>query len=117
MFIRVDPTSRTPLFEQVAASVRGALVRGEVSSGERLPAARDVADSLDMNVHTVLRAYQLLRDEGLVELRRGRGAVITEKASDRAELVGAIDAMLTLARRLDVPEDALVAEIRERSRS
>lgn len=77
MLFRVDPTSSQPLFEQVAGSVRRALHEGELTSGDRLPPAREVAGSLQVNLHTVLRAYQLLRDEGLVDLRRGRGAVVT----------------------------------------
>ncbi len=116
MFIRVDPSARAPLFEQVASSVRGAIVRGEVGPGDRLPSARDVAASLEINVHTVLRAYQDLRDEGLVELRRGRGAVITESATGRAELVTAMDAVLAVAARLGIDQDALFAAFRERSK-
>ncbi|RPA12889.1 GntR family transcriptional regulator [Gordonia sp. OPL2] len=114
MLIRIDPTSRAPLFEQVAASVRGAIARGEVTSGERLPAARELSASLDINLHTVLRAYQTLRDEGVVELRRGRGAVVTGGAVGRAELVDAIDRLIGLARRLDIAPAALSAEITER---
>ncbi|MGL4832061.1 MAG: GntR family transcriptional regulator [Propionibacteriaceae bacterium] len=83
----VDLTSPTPLFEQVAATVRGAISSGEVVKGDRLPAARDVAESLDINIHTVLKAYQMLRDEGLIELRRGRGAIIAAEQSADAELL------------------------------
>lgn len=72
----VDPSSPTPLYAQVAECVRLAMAHGVVSIGDRLPAAREVAELLDINVHTVLHAYQVLRDEGLIELRRGRGAVV-----------------------------------------
>jgi|SRR5690349_6766563 GntR family transcriptional regulator len=77
MLIRVDPASPRPIFTQIAAGVRRELLEGRLRSGDRLPAAKDVARSLDVNLHTVLRAYQELRDEGLVDLRRGRGAVVT----------------------------------------
>lgn len=76
MLITIDHESSRPLADQVAASVRGALSSGAAHAGDRLPSARTVASALEINLHTVLRGYQQLRDEGLVELRRGRGAVI-----------------------------------------
>ena len=111
MLIRVDPASSVPLFEQVATSVRGALASGDAVAGERLPAARELAASLEMNVHTVLHAYQLLRDEGLIELRRGRGAILTGGAGGVAELTIHVDALVAEARRLGVSAATLSAMI------
>jgi len=113
MLLRVDPASTVPLFEQLAASVRLDAARGAISSGERLPAARDVATSLDINVHTVLRAYQLLREEGLIDLRRGRGAVVTDRVALYGALGEAIPALVNRARALDVGLGALTAMIRQ----
>ncbi len=113
MLIRVDPSSAVPLFEQLAASLRASAVSGRLRAGERLPAARELGDSLDINVHTVLRAYQLLRDEGLIELRRGRGATVTDRAVDYAGLSSAIASVIDEARALDVSPTTLTALIRE----
>jgi GntR family transcriptional regulator len=113
MLLRIDPTSAVPLFEQLASSVRADAARGTLSAGDRLPAARDVAESLDINVHTVLRAYQVLRDEGLVDLRRGRGAVITERATSYGDLGDALPMIVASARRLGLGVHALTAMIRE----
>jgi len=77
MLWQVDPTSSTPLHVQVAACVRREMAAGRLERGDRLPSAKEVAGVLDVNLHTVLRAYQTLRDEGLIDLRRGRGAVVT----------------------------------------
>lgn len=108
VLIRIDPGSPTPLFEQVAASVRRALADGSVGSGERLPGARDLAESLDLNVHTVLRGYQQLRDEGLIELRRGRGAVVAADAGARSRLQEAVLDVVAEARRLGLSAAELV---------
>lgn len=84
MLLQLDRNSEQPLYQQIAAAVRRAVGAGEVSGGDRLPAARDLARSLDVNMHTVLRAYSDLKDEGLIELRRGRGAIVREGHSAAA---------------------------------
>lgn len=113
MLFRIDPASDVPLFAQLAASVRAELARGALKPGARLPAARDLADSLDVNVHTVLRAYQDLRDEGLLDLRRGRGAIIAENTQISTELLTGIRALVADARRHGVGAATLTALIRE----
>lgn len=113
MLIRTDPTSDQPLFAQVAASIRADAVAGRLAAGTRLPAARDVASALGINLHTVLRAYQELRDEGLVDMRRGRGAVVTAAAEQLSELHDDIRALATRARSLGLSPDALASLIKE----
>lgn len=113
MLIRVDPTSDAPLFAQLAASVRMGAAAGRLRPGDRLPAAREVAASLGVNLHTVLRAYQQLRDEGLVDMRRGRGAVVTEAAGPLAELHDDIRALAAKAHALGLSPDAVASIIKE----
>ena len=114
MLFRIDPAAPEPIYAQIAAQVRSAAARGELAAGERLPAARDLAESLQVNLHTVLRAYQDLRDAGLIELRRGRGAVVSAGAPrDIAPLTDAIAVVAATARRLGVPADTTLALVRE----
>src|ERR1035437_10240805 len=74
--VKVDRTEATPLHDQVAAEIRRAIAEGEASPGERLPLAKDLAAVLGVNKNTVLRALHILRDEGLLEFRRGRGITV-----------------------------------------
>lgn len=115
MLLRLDPDAAGPLHERIAAGVRRAIASGEVAAGERLPAARDVAEALDVNVNTVLRAYRDLRDEGLIELRRGRGATVRRGTVDRATLTRLVDELLAEAGRLGVSRSELVELLEERS--
>jgi GntR family transcriptional regulator len=73
----VDREDPTPLHEQVAAEIRRAINEGEAGPGDRIPQARDLATVLRVNNNTVLRALRLLRDEGLVEMGRGRAIRVT----------------------------------------
>ncbi|CEA07319.1 HTH-type transcriptional repressor YtrA [Arthrobacter saudimassiliensis] len=113
MLMRVDPGSGQPLFAQLAASVRADAAAGRLRPGERLPAAREVAQGLGINVHTVLRAYQELRDEGLIELRRGRGAVVTEAAAPLAALHDDVLALAAKARSLGLSPETLAEYVKE----
>ena len=74
--VKVNRADPTDLYEQVAGEIRRAIADGEAKPGERLPPAKDLAAILDVNTNTVLRALRLLRDEGLLEFRRGRGITV-----------------------------------------
>ena len=74
--VKVDRGESTQLHEQVAGEIRRAIADGEARPGERLPPARDLAAVLGVNTNTVLRALRELRDEGLLEFRRGRGVTV-----------------------------------------
>jgi GntR family transcriptional regulator len=75
--MKIDLGAQAPLYEQVAAELRRAIADGEVRAGERMPLAKDLAAVLGVNKNTVLRALRQLRDEGLLEFRRGRGITVT----------------------------------------
>jgi GntR family transcriptional regulator len=74
--VKVDQSDSTDLYQQVASEIRRAIAEGEAGPGERLPLAKDLAAVLGVNTNTVLRALRVLRDEGLLEFRRGRGITV-----------------------------------------
>lgn len=105
--VKVDRREPLPLFEQVCSEIRRAIADGEIGPGERLPPARDLAAVLGVNSNTVLRALRLLRDEGLVEFRRGRGITVVGPAQRSAVLARARD-LVTFARHHGYDRDELI---------
>jgi DNA-binding transcriptional regulator YhcF (GntR family) len=87
MLVRILANDGSPLYSQIASQLRRAITEGKVQQGERLPPARELAESLDVHMHTVLRAYDELRQEGLLEVRRGRGVVVLGGGLGRARLI------------------------------
>lgn len=109
--VEIDHSSPVPLHEQVAAAVRRAIAEGEARSGERLPPARDLAAVLGVNANTVFRALRTLREEGLVEFRRGRGVSVTGIAPERSPVVAKARELVEVARRYGYRPEELAAII------
>ena len=109
---RLDPADPTTLHEQAAAQLRRAIAEGQAAPGEQLPPARDLAAVLGVNRNTVLRALRLLRDEGVVEFRRGRGITVTAAPHTAALLTAARD-LLAQARRHGYQREDLIRLIQD----
>jgi GntR family transcriptional regulator len=97
--VQIDHGSPVPLHEQVAAAIRRAIADGEARPGERLPPARDLAAVLGVNANTVFRALRTVRDEGLVEFRRGRGVSVTGIAPHRSVVIAKARELVSVARQ------------------
>jgi GntR family transcriptional regulator len=108
--VNIDRDDPLPLHDQVAAQLRRAIADGEASPRERLPPARDLAAVLGVNTNTVLRALRILREEGLLDFKRGRGVTVAGTASQSAVLSRAHD-LLTFARQHGYHRDELLVMI------
>ena len=105
--VKVNKADPTDLYEQVAAEIRRAIADGEAKPGERLPAAKDLAAILGVNKNTVLRSLQLLRQEGLLEFRRGRGITVAG-TPERGAVVQRAKELVEFARHQGYRVDELV---------
>jgi GntR family transcriptional regulator len=99
MLIRIDPADPRPLYEQIELQVRAAIGHGSLASGDRLPPAKELAEDIGVNAHTVLKAYAELRDAGLIELRPRRGAVVAAAAPPRQQLTALARGFVAQARK------------------
>ena len=110
--VKLDHDNPLDLHEQVAVEIRRAIADGEAKPGERLPPAKDLAAVLGVNTNTVLRALRQLRDEGLLEFRRGRGITITGTPEQSALIEKAKD-LLHYARTQGYKPDELIRIIQQ----
>jgi GntR family transcriptional regulator len=104
---RLDRSNPTLLHEQVAAEIRRAIAEGEASPGERIPQAKDLAAELGVNTNTVLRALRVLRDEGVVEMGRGRSIRVTRRP-DRGVVTLKMKELVDVARQHGYRREDLV---------
>jgi GntR family transcriptional regulator len=109
--VKVDRAEPTQLHHQVAAEIRRAIADGEAKPGERLPPARDLAAVLGVNANTVLRALRALREEGLLEFRRGRGVTVAGTPEQSAVIERAQD-LVRFARQRGYRVDELIEIIK-----
>jgi GntR family transcriptional regulator len=105
--VKVDRGDPMDLYEQVAGEIRRAIAEREAKPGERLPPAKDLAAILGVNTNTVLRSLRLLRDEGLLEFRRGRGISVAG-TPERGAVVQRANELVAFARRQGYQLDELV---------
>ena len=110
--VKVNKADPTDLYEQVAAEIRRAIAEGEAKPGERLPPAKDLAAILGVNANTVFRSLRLLRDEGLLEFRRGRGVSVVG-SPERGAVVQKAKELVEFARRQGYRVDELVEIIED----
>lgn len=109
-----------PVYAQIMDQIKAAAASGALLPGEPLPGIRPLAEQLRVNRNTVAKAYVELEREGIIETRQGRGCFLRDgqprfrKAARTEMLLPQIDAMVVQAHHLQIPDDELIALVRER---
>lgn len=78
VILRIDQMAQVPVYQQICDQIVAAIARGELSPADRLPSVRTLAGDLGVNLHTVNKAYAVLRDEGYLLMRGRSGAVVAD---------------------------------------
>jgi GntR family transcriptional regulator len=110
MFSCIDSSDRTALHDQVAAQIRRSIAEGDASPGDRLPPAKDLAAVMHVNTNTVLKALRALRDEGLLEFRRGMGVRVSGTPQQGAVIARARE-LVSFARQQGYQPEELISII------
>jgi GntR family transcriptional regulator len=86
MFVRIEKGSAVPISRQIADQIASLCASGGLRPGERLPSVRELARDLAVNQNTILRVYERLSGDGLLEMRHGQGTFVTSQ-SRKGQLV------------------------------
>ncbi|MBW7458026.1 GntR family transcriptional regulator [Paenibacillus sepulcri] len=76
MFMELDLQSESPIYTQIAEQLIEGIAKGDLKPGDALPSVRSLAADLDINLHTVNKAYQTLKQEGFLQVHRKKGVVV-----------------------------------------
>lgn len=86
MIIQIDFQSDEALYLQLRNQIILGIATSALQEGDSLPSVRQMADDIGINMHTVNKAYSVLRQEGYLRLDRRRGAVVSLEADKRKAL-------------------------------
>lgn len=120
--LRIDLASSVPVYEQIANGLRAELVGGRFAPGAKLPTVRALAIDLGVHHNTVAEAYRQLANEGWLELKRHRGALVRERLQpsplpDGAEALSRpLRELLAKALAAGLPRQLLIRELRDSAR-
>ena len=119
MIIKIDFNSEEAIYLQLRNQIILGIATSQLCEGDSLPSVRQLADAVGINMHTVNKAYSVLRQEGFVKVDRRRGAVIAidvDKMRTLAELKAQLKVILAKSSCKNISREevhALIDEIYE----
>ena len=96
MLIEIDFNSSEAIYMQLCNQIIMGIATSKLQEGDPLPSVRQMADTIGINMHTVNKAYAVLKQEGFIQLDRRRGAVIAIDA-DKAKAYAEVKRALRIA--------------------
>lgn len=115
--ISIDPTDKSPIFEQICRSVCRDIAAGVLRENDRLPSARELAKLLQLNPNTVAKAYSILERDGIIYSMQGKGCFVARHEGKAYEkLTENFRSAVREALDAGASADELIEIIREMSR-
>lgn len=97
MILNLDFNSDIPIYSQIREQIIKSIASGDLKINESLPSVRNMAEEIGVNLHTVNKSYNLLKDEGYINIDRRKGAIINDLPLDKnSNNIDKIKSMLDL---------------------
>jgi GntR family transcriptional regulator len=120
MLLSIEPDGPVPIYQQIRDQIVEAIATGDLLAGSSLPSTRQLAVDLGINFHTVNKAYDLLRQEGLLRIGRKSGAVAARDAASgpprpgwEQDWAGRLRTLLAEAAAQGLPADDIIRHCRD----
>ena len=97
MILNLDFNSDVPIYTQIREEIIKGIACGELKLNESLPSVRNMASEIGVNLHTVNKSYNLLKDEGYINIDRRKGAIVNNLPLSKSDInITKIKSMLDL---------------------
>lgn len=117
MFVTIDFESDLPIYTQLRNEIVKAIARGELKEGDELPSVRQLAEDIGINMHTVNKTYNILKQESFINIDRRKGAVVSLKNLQNSEikekLILELDSIVATAICNNVSEEDFIKIIKD----
>jgi GntR family transcriptional regulator len=120
VFLTIDTQDRRPIYQQIADGIRTLIATGQLAEGQPLPPVRQMAADLGVNLNTIAAAYRDLRDDGLIAIKHGSGAVVSARTAVKHtgdELSGPLRNALTQMILAGLPRRQILSMVSNEVRS
>ena len=85
MILNLDFSSDVPIYAQIKEQIIKSIASGDLKLNESLPSVRNMAEEIGVNLHTVNKSYNLLKDEGYINIDRRKGAMVNNLPLDKKD--------------------------------
>lgn len=115
MFIEIEFDSETPIYLQIRNEIVKAISKGKIKNGDGLPSVRQMSAMIEVNLHTINKAYNLLKSEGYVRVDRRTGVIVDVEPKEeyKNEFNEKLELILSEAFLMGISQEDIMKKIKE----
>jgi len=113
MILNLDFNSDVPIYTQITEQIIKSIANGNLKINESLPSVRNMAEEIGVNLHTVNKSYNLLKEKGYINIDRRKGAIVnslplTKKDENVEKIKSTLDLLVAESYLLGITKDEFI---------